>query len=60
MPFGFHKQDNFELPESITFTGRLFGESDLLAVAQTFQQATGDHLKHPGIEQFLAESDRSK
>lgn len=41
-------------PGSITFTGRLFGESDLLAVAHAFQRATGDHLRHPPIEELVA------
>lgn len=41
-------------PGSITFTGRLFGESDLLAVAHAFQRATGDHLRHPPLDELLA------
>jgi len=41
-------------PGSITFTGRLFGESDLLTVAHAFQRATGDHLKRPPVEELLA------
>ncbi len=41
-------------PGAITFTGGLFGESDLLAVAHAFQQATGDHLRHPPVDEILA------
>lgn len=41
--------------ESITFTGRLYGESDLLAVAQTYQEATGHHLKRPDMSQVTKE-----
>jgi Asp-tRNA(Asn)/Glu-tRNA(Gln) amidotransferase A subunit family amidase len=41
-------------PGAVTFTGRLFGESDLLAVAHAFQLATGDHLRRPPLEQLLA------
>jgi hypothetical protein len=41
-------------PGGIVFTGRLFGESDLLAVAHAFQRATGDHLRHPPIEELVA------
>jgi Asp-tRNA(Asn)/Glu-tRNA(Gln) amidotransferase A subunit family amidase len=41
-------------PGAITFTGRLFGESDLLAVAHAFQRATGDHLRRPPLEDLLA------
>ena len=42
-------------PRSITLTGRLYGESTLLAVAHAYQQATGQHLHRPPLEQFLAE-----
>jgi Asp-tRNA(Asn)/Glu-tRNA(Gln) amidotransferase A subunit family amidase len=41
-------------PGAVTFTGRLFGESELLAVAHAFQSATGDHLRRPPLEQLLA------
>jgi Asp-tRNA(Asn)/Glu-tRNA(Gln) amidotransferase A subunit family amidase len=41
-------------PGGVTFTGRLFGESDLLAVAHAFQRATGDHLRRPPIEELVA------
>lgn len=36
-------------PTSITFTGRLYGESELLAVAHAYQQATEFHLKRPAL-----------
>jgi Asp-tRNA(Asn)/Glu-tRNA(Gln) amidotransferase A subunit family amidase len=36
-----------ETPTAITFTGRLFGEVELLAVAQAYQEATGFHLRRP-------------
>ncbi|MEM9553927.1 MAG: amidase [Acidobacteriota bacterium] len=42
-------------PTSITFTGRLFGENELLAVARAYQQATDHHLQRPPIDRFLAE-----
>ena len=44
LPNGFNKNNE---PTSITFTGRLYGESELLAVARAYQDATGFHLKHP-------------
>jgi Asp-tRNA(Asn)/Glu-tRNA(Gln) amidotransferase A subunit family amidase len=50
LPNGFRKRDDVETPTSITFTGRLYGESELLAVAHAYQQATGHHLKHPPME----------
>jgi len=34
-------------PQSITFTGRLFDEGTLLAVAKQYQNATDFHRKHP-------------
>lgn len=47
LPNGFVSRGGFEVPTSITFTGRLFGESELLAVAQAYQEATGHHRKRP-------------
>ncbi|MFQ5671323.1 MAG: amidase [Acidobacteriota bacterium] len=48
LPNGFHAGDG--TPTSITFTGRLYGETDLLSVAHTYQQATDFHLRHPDLE----------
>jgi hypothetical protein len=42
-------------PQSVTLTGRLYGESTLLAVAHAHQQATAHHLQRPPLELFLAE-----
>ncbi len=42
-------------PSAITFTGRLFGESTLLAVAKAYQDTTGHHLKRPPQETWIAE-----
>ena len=36
-------------PTSITFTGRLYGESAVLAVAHAFQQATDFHRRRPPV-----------
>jgi Asp-tRNA(Asn)/Glu-tRNA(Gln) amidotransferase A subunit family amidase len=50
MPFGTRKtKAGVESPTAITFTGRLYGETELLAVGHAFQQATGQHLKRPPI-----------
>ena len=37
-------------PTSITFTGKLFGESTVLALAQAYQQRTDYHRRRPPIE----------
>ena len=53
-PMGFHDRDGRAFPGSVVLTGRLYDESTLLAVARAFQQATGDHLRRPPIERYLA------
>jgi Asp-tRNA(Asn)/Glu-tRNA(Gln) amidotransferase A subunit family amidase len=50
MPHTFVKVRGIEVPGSITFTGNLFGEDKLLAVAHAFQTATGHHLRHPPLK----------
>jgi Asp-tRNA(Asn)/Glu-tRNA(Gln) amidotransferase A subunit family amidase len=50
LPNGLRKSQEKQVPKSITFTGRPFGESELLTVAHAYQQATGHHLKHPVLE----------
>jgi Asp-tRNA(Asn)/Glu-tRNA(Gln) amidotransferase A subunit family amidase len=37
------------LPSTITFTGRLFDEATVLAVAKQYQDATEFHLAHPAV-----------
>ena len=44
LPNGFRDADS---PSSITFTGDLFDEATLLAVARAYQQATAFHRAHP-------------
>lgn len=53
-PMGFRERDGRDVPGSVILTGRLYDESTLLAVARAFQHATGDHLKRPPLERFLA------
>lgn len=48
VPNGFRASDG--TPTSITFVGRLFGETELLAVARAFQEATDFHLRRPVLE----------
>ncbi|MFQ5747643.1 MAG: amidase [Gemmatimonadota bacterium] len=47
LPNGFRSGDG--TPTSLTFTGGLFGESDLLAVARAYQEATDFHLARPPL-----------
>jgi Asp-tRNA(Asn)/Glu-tRNA(Gln) amidotransferase A subunit family amidase len=47
LPNGFRKAGKAEVPTALTFTGRLYGESELLAVARAYQDATGFHLRRP-------------
>lgn len=49
LPNGFTRRDGAEVPTSLTFSGHLFGETELLAVAHAYQQATGHHLKRPTL-----------
>ena len=49
------KENSVRTPTSISFTGRLYGETDLLAVAHHYQQATDNQLQRPPIEGFLRE-----
>jgi Asp-tRNA(Asn)/Glu-tRNA(Gln) amidotransferase A subunit family amidase len=37
-------------PDSISFTGQLYDEARLLALAHAWQRATGYHLRHPPME----------
>jgi Asp-tRNA(Asn)/Glu-tRNA(Gln) amidotransferase A subunit family amidase len=48
LPNGYRSSDG--TPTSITFTGRLFGESAVLAVAQAYQKATDFHRRRPPLE----------
>lgn len=54
LPNGFVKRDGAEVPTALTFTGRLFGETELLAVGHAYQQATGFHLKRPPLANLPA------
>ncbi len=49
LPNGFTKMGEAKVPTAITFTGQLYGESDLLAVAKAFQDATGFHRERPPL-----------
>ncbi len=49
LPNGFDQKGDVRTPNAITFTGQLFGETKLLAVASAYQQATGFHREHPTL-----------
>jgi Asp-tRNA(Asn)/Glu-tRNA(Gln) amidotransferase A subunit family amidase len=49
VPNGFRKADKKEMPTAIRFTGKLYSETELLAVAQAYQDATGFHLRRPPV-----------
>ncbi|MBI2481619.1 MAG: amidase [Planctomycetia bacterium] len=49
LPNGFDQKGEVRTPNAITFTGQLFGETKLLAVAHAYQQATGFHREHPAL-----------
>jgi hypothetical protein len=60
LPNGFTTAKEAEVPAAITFTGRLYGETELLAVAHAYQQATGHHLKRPPMDKVTAENAERK
>lgn len=48
LPNGFREDGT---PTSITFTGKLYDEGRLLAVAGAYQKATNHHLKYPALSE---------
>jgi Asp-tRNA(Asn)/Glu-tRNA(Gln) amidotransferase A subunit family amidase len=58
LPNGTQNRDGAEVPTSITFTGKLFGETDLLSLAHAYQQATNFHLRHPTMDDVRLNSER--
>jgi len=49
LPNGTVGAEEKQSPPSITFTGKLYGEAELLAIAHAYQGATGFHLQHPTL-----------
>src|SRR5262249_31762506 len=56
LPDGTRKRDEIEMAGGLTFTGRLYGEAELLALAHAYQQATGVHLKRPPMDKVTPEN----
>jgi Asp-tRNA(Asn)/Glu-tRNA(Gln) amidotransferase A subunit family amidase len=54
VPDGTRDKSPHDQPGTITFTGQLFGETDLLALSHAYQQASGAHLRHPPLEKLLS------
>ncbi|HSJ26152.1 MAG TPA: amidase [Longimicrobiales bacterium] len=47
LPNGFTQRGETDVPVTITFVGRLFGEAELMTVAKAWQDATRHHLRRP-------------
>jgi len=60
LPNGFTTGKEAEVPTAIKFTGRLYGETELLAVAHAYQQATGHHLKRPPMDKVTVDNAEKK
>lgn len=56
VPDGVREKGKNEQPGTVTMTGKLFGETDLLALSYAYQQATSAHLQRPPLERLLAEA----
>jgi len=54
VPDGEREGSATDQPDTMTFTGALFGESKLLALAHAYQEAGSAHLKHPPLEKLAA------
>ena len=59
LPAGFRERGGAEVPFSVTMTGRLFGETELLAVASAFERAVGLN-RRPPLEEFLAKMEKAQ
>lgn len=53
LPVGFRKRMDVDMPYSTIFTGKLYGESELLALAMAYQDLHDAHLKKPPLDQQL-------
>jgi Asp-tRNA(Asn)/Glu-tRNA(Gln) amidotransferase A subunit family amidase len=49
VPDGERERSTSGQPGTITFTGKLFGETDLLSLAHAYQQTTTAHLRRPPL-----------
>jgi hypothetical protein len=56
VPDGTRDKGKNDQPGTITFTGKLFGETDLLTLAHVYQQSNTAHLKRPPLDKLLAKT----
>lgn len=56
IPFGTRENDMTGQPQTITMTGRVDGDDDLLWLAHHLQQATSYHLNRPNLEKAIADA----
>jgi Asp-tRNA(Asn)/Glu-tRNA(Gln) amidotransferase A subunit family amidase len=60
VPNGFTKaRGDIDMPVGLVFTGRLYDETTLLAVAHAYQTTTGHHTKRPPMDQVTKENTRT-
>jgi Asp-tRNA(Asn)/Glu-tRNA(Gln) amidotransferase A subunit family amidase len=60
LPFGRRGQKEDDQPSTLVFTGRLYGETELLAFSHAFQRQFEHHTLRPPIERWLAEAQKQK
>ena len=62
LPVGFRERSGSQMPYSTVFTGGLFKESQLLALAHAYQNLHDAHLKRPPLDEQLKklESEREE
>lgn len=53
VPDGTRDKGKNDQPGTVTFTGKLFGETDLLTLAHAYQQVTTAHLQRPPLDKFV-------
>ena len=60
LPNGLVKDGGVDVPKALTFTGRLYGETELLTVAKAYQDATDFHAKRPPMDTVTKENAEGK
>ncbi|MCE9564115.1 MAG: amidase [Planctomycetes bacterium] len=58
VPNGFRKEGG--LPTGLTFTGKLYGETEMLSLAKAYQDATGHQLRRPPEDTWVVEKKDAK